>query len=181
MRGLGLRVKEAATIRVEHFKKEEQGWKVNIAKGTGITKGGRFRYLDVPKSFERELERMLYGKSPGEQLVSIKLDTIRQSVSKGLKKAGIVQKGRGCHGFRHAFARERVADLMKDRGLNEKGYTMLQRVLENRVEGKLANYGIFREEDKRLFEQVRQVINVVHGEIGHGNDRWDLAEVYMKQ
>ncbi|WP_193767237.1 hypothetical protein [Lysinibacillus parviboronicapiens] len=37
--------------RVEHFVPNERGigWCLTIEKGTGITKGGRFRQVDVPQ------------------------------------------------------------------------------------------------------------------------------------
>ena len=180
MRGLGLRVRESANIRVEHFVRTEGGWRVQIDKGAGITKGGRFRHFDVPKSFERELERLLQGKGPMERLVRIKVDTIRESVSKGLKKAGIEQNRRGCHGFRHAFARSRVETIFEERGLNERGHQMMQRILGNREVGRQADYGILKIEDQQLYLEVREVMDKVHGEIGHGANRWDLAMRYMR-
>ena len=122
---------------------------------------------------------MLKGKSPNDQLVSIKVDTIRRSVSKGLKKAGIEQNKRGCHGFRHAFARKRLQTLMEERNIT-KGHEMLQRILDNKEIGRVADYGIFSPNDKSLFVAVREVVDQIHSEIGHGKDRWDLAMVYMK-
>ncbi|AQQ55621.1 site-specific integrase [Planococcus lenghuensis] len=181
MRGLGFRVREAANVRTEHFvQKEAGGWRVQIDQGAGITKGGRFRHFDVPKPFEQELERMLQGKRPEERLVPVQVDTIRQAVSKGLKTAGIEQNRRGCHGFRHAYARERIDILFRQRGLSDTGHTMMQRVLENRQEGKPADYGILTAADKRLYAEVRGVMDRVHAEIGHGANRWDLAMRYMK-
>lgn len=180
MRGLGLRVRESANIRVEHFVRTGKGWRVQIDKGAGITKGGRFRYFDVPKPFEKELERMLQGKDSLDRLVQIKVDTIRESVSKGLKKAGIEQNRRGCHGFRHAFARSRVETLFRERGLGERGHQMMQRILVNREVGRQADYGILKVEDQQLYLEVRNVMDEVHAEIGHGANRWDLAMRYMK-
>lgn len=180
MRGLGFRVREAAHIRAEHFIQTDKGWRVQIDKGAGITKGGRFRHFDVPKSFEKELERMLQGKDPMDRLVRIQVDTIRESVSNGLKKAGIEQNRRGCHGFRHAYARERVDRIFKERGLENSGHQMMERILSNREIGRQADYGILKNEDKQLYETVRGVINQVHSEIGHGANRWDLAMRYMR-
>ena len=181
MRGLGFRVREAANVRAEHFvQKETGGWHVQIDQGAGITKGGRFRHFDVPKPFERELERILEGRQPEERLVPVQVDTIRQAVSKGLKTAGIEQNRRGCHGFRHAYARERISVLFQECGLGDGGHTMMQRVLENRIEGKPADYGILTATDRRLYAKVRDVMDRVHAEIGHGANRWDLAMRYMK-
>lgn len=176
---LGLRVKEVAKIRVEHFININGNWQIYIEKGNGVTKGGRFRQLDVPKHFEPELEPMLNGKTANDQLVNIKVDTIRKSVSKGLKKAGVEQNKRGCHGFRHSFARNRLKLLMTERKIH-RGGEMLKRILENMEIGKVADYGIFSPNDKSLFVAVREVVDQVHSEIGHGKNRWDLAMVYMK-
>ncbi|MGG3451244.1 integrase domain-containing protein [Domibacillus aminovorans] len=180
MRELGLRVKEAANVRVEHFVRNQDGWRLSIENGSGITKGGRFRETPVPKAFEPEMEGMLHGKDPEQKVLPIKADTIRRAVNLACKKADIVQDRRGCHGFRHAYARGRVETLMKDQGLNERGDRMLHRILTNRTERKQADYGMVSKEDKKLFKKVREVVNTVHSEIGHGKDRWDLAEVYMK-
>ncbi len=51
MREMGLRIKGAVNERVEHFVPNERGigWCLTIEKGTGITKGGRFRQVDVPQ------------------------------------------------------------------------------------------------------------------------------------
>ncbi|MET1029590.1 integrase domain-containing protein [Domibacillus tundrae] len=57
MRGLGLRSSEALSVRKEHFQKDENGWKLVIGRGEGITKGGRPREVPVRKSFEPTLER----------------------------------------------------------------------------------------------------------------------------
>ena len=180
MREMGLRIKEAVNVRVEHFVSNREGWKLMIEKGSGVTKGGRFRETPVPKRFERELERMLAGKEPEECLVTIKYDSVRRAVNLACRKAGIIQDGRGCHGFRHAYARERVSELLAEKGIGEEGERMLQRVLSNREDHRRADYGIFLPKDRRLFNKVREVVNQVHSEIGHGEDRWALAEVYMK-
>ena len=56
---------------------------------------------------------------------------------------------------------------------------MVARIMENRDKGRFANYGI-HEKDQVLFENVKEVMDMVHSEIGHGKGRWDLAEVYMR-
>lgn len=81
MRGLGLRIKEALNVRVEHFVKEADGWKLRIEKGTGITKGGSFRYAPVPASFNGRLELLIQGKGQHERLVSVSLDTVRKRIN----------------------------------------------------------------------------------------------------
>lgn len=178
-REMGLRIREACNVRVEHFQKNEQGWKLKIEKGGGITKGGRFRETPVPKHFEKELERMVRGKEQMDTLVSVKSDTVRRAVNKACKKTGILQNGRGTHGFRHAFTRERVDQLLDQQGIKDAGRKMIDRIMENRDQGRSAYYGIL-DHNKELFDKVKSVIDQVHSEIGHGKDRWDLASVYMR-
>ena len=180
-RELGLRVREAAGVEVRHFQPTEQGWKLMIRNGDGkgITKGGRFREVAVPDRFKAELERMTHGKGSHEKLIAVVRDTVRKAVGVACKKAGITQNERGTHGFRHAYARERVDQLFKERGIREVGHKMVARIMENRDQGRFANYGI-HEKDQVVFDHVKEVIDAVHSEIGHGKDRWDLAAVYMR-
>ena len=180
-RELGLRVRESVRVEVQHFKQDDRGsWQLIIEKGTGITKGGRFREVPVPKSFQGVLERMMNGKESRERLVPIERDTVRRAVNEACRKAKIVQRGRGTHGFRHAYSRERMDQLFKERGIQEKALKMIERIMSNRDQGRPANYSILSENDKTLFKEVKQVMDQVHSEIGHGKDRWDLAAVYMR-
>lgn len=181
MRGLGLRSSEALSVRKEHFRKGKNGaWKLVIGRGECITKGGRPREIPVRDSFAPTLERLLEGKGEKEQLVKLHERTVRRGISAALKKEGIVQNRRGCHGFRHTYARERVHELMQEKGLNEQGHAMLRRCLMNYDLGRKANYGIHSNGDRQLYSEVKNVIDTVHSELGHGKDRWDLAAVYMK-
>lgn len=173
MYGLGLRVKEAANIRVEHFVPTGTGWRVEIKNGSGVTKAGRFRQLVVPKHFEKDLLRMLSGKEPIDRLVSIKLDTIRKSVNEGFKKAGIIQSKRGCHGFRHSYARKRMTELLTKEETN-----LFSSCMERYMENKAFDYGVH---DKKLFDNMKAKMDLVHSELGHGKNRFDLAVRYMKK
>lgn len=181
MRGLGLRSSEALSVRKDHFQRGENGkWTLLIGKGESITKGGRPREIPVRDSFTPTLEKLLEGKGEKDQLVKLHDRTLRRGISAALKKEGIEQKRRGGHGFRHAYARERVSELMQERGLNEKGHAMLRRCLANYDLGRKVNYGIHSNGDRQLYSKVKNVIDTVHSELGHGKDRWDLAAVYMK-
>lgn len=181
-RELGLRVRESVRVEVQHFKPTDDGlgWQLVIEKGGGITKGGRFRQVPVPEHFRVNLERMLDGKAAHEKLVPVERDTVRRAVNGACKKAGVVQGGRGVHGFRHAYSRERLDQLFKERGIQEQAAQMVERIMSNRDQNRLANYGILSERDRTLFEEVKKVVDQVHGEIGHGKDRWDLAGIYMR-
>lgn len=178
MREMGLRVKEAVNVRVEHFVPNDTatGWKLSIKEGTaaGITKGGRFREIDVPRDFEQRLERLIANKSPKERLVNVSHSTVRDGVNVACKRGGVAQAGRGCHGFRHAYARERMDQLM-----TSEQKQMIKRVLENRKMGRAADYGILREHDKQLYVTAKAAMDQIHSELGHGKNRWALAMRYM--
>lgn len=179
-RELGLRVKEAVRVEVQHFEPDNGQWKLKITKGTGITKGGRHRSVPVPTAFIPELQRMIQGKAPNQQLVSVDRDTVRRAVNEACRKAGVVQAGRGVHGFRHQYSRARLQELIAQRNIAEAAPQMIERIMANREQGRKADYGILSDVDKTLFSEVKQVIDQVHAEIGHGQNRWDLAAVYMR-
>lgn len=178
MRELGLRVREATNIRVEHFiyQKETNSWKLEIKKGdgAGITKGGRKREITVPQQFEKRLEQLLKGKGEKERVVNVSYSTIRDGINVACKKAGINQAGRGAHGFRHAYARNRMNQLMTG---EQKG--MMQRIIDNCKVGRKADYSILSESDKLLYNATKEVMDQIHGELGHGKNRWELAMRYM--
>ena len=175
MQNLGLRVREAANVRVEHFVQNADGsWQLKIEIGRGITKGGRFRHVPVPENFKTRLESLLANKQPNERLVNVSQTTIRDGVNVACKKAEIIQGERGCHGFRHAYARNRLNELAtKDQR------EMMNRILENRSVGRRADYGIVSAKDKELFTETKAVMDKIHGELGHGGNRWELAARYM--
>lgn len=176
MRGLGLRVKEAVNVRVEHFVPNDKctGWRLSIEKGGGITKGGRFRQVDVPQHLEQRLVSWMANKSPKECLVNVSQSTVRDGVNVACKRGGVTQASRGCHGFRHTYARERMDQLM-----NSEEKQMMQRVLENRKMGRTADYGILSKHDKQLYAIAKEAMDKIHSELGHGKNRWALAMRYM--
>lgn len=176
MRELGLRVKEAANVRREHIVPTEdgRGLQLEIKAGSGITKGGRYRNVPVPERFEQRLREILAGKQEHERLVNVSSTTLRDAVNVACKKTGIQQNGRGCHGFRHAYARERMQQLM-----NQDQQAMMHRVLENCKVGRKADYGILSDRDKALWESTKEQMDLIHSELGHGKNRWALAMRYM--
>lgn len=176
MDNMGFRIKEAVNVRVEHFVPNDTGtgWKLIIKNGAGITKGGRPREIDVPHRFEKRLENLMANKSPQERLVNVAESTVRDGVNVACKRGGVAQAGRGCHGFRHAYARERMDQLMTN---EEK--QMMQRILANRKIGRAADYGILREHDKKLYAAAKEAMDQIHSELGHGKNRWALAMRYM--
>lgn len=176
MQNLGLRVREAANIRVEHFVPTPQGWVVEIKKGAGITKGGRHRDIPVPKNFEKQLEQLLVNKRPEDSVVKVAESTIRDGINVACKKSGVIQGGRGAHGFRHAYARQRMDQLA-----TTDQRQMMVRILDNREMGRNADYGILSHEDKSLYADTKAVMDKIHEELGHGADRWELAMRYLRE
>lgn len=174
MRGLGLRVKESVNVRVEHFVREVDGWWLRIKQGGGITKGGRFRNVPVPASFEERLEQLVQNKGQQERLVHVAQTTVRDGVHVACQKAQIKQGGRGTHGFRHAYARERFGQMA-----TAEHRQMMLRILDNRSIGRKSDYGI-HQQDKQLYGETKQIMDKVHGELGHGANRWELAMRYLR-
>lgn len=176
MQNLGLRVREAANVRVEHFDFEDGKWSLKIKNGSGITKGGRHRNIPVPKHFEKRVEQMIANKAKSERVVRVSRETIRDGVNVACKKAGVVQGGRGTHGFRHAYARERMEQLA-----SPEQKQMMSRILSNREMGRKADYGILSNSDKALYGETKKVMDEIHEELGHGKDRWELAMRYLSE
>ena len=165
MDGLGLRVGESVQLRVGHV----QGNYVRIQDDT-ITKGGRDRVIPVPQSFQNELQKMCLGKEDWERLVPVTAGTVMNEVTAACRQLKI--KSNGTHGFRHSYARERVDQLM-----TEEEKTLFSSCMERYAEGKKFDYGVHNRE---LYESMKEKMDKVHAELGHGKDRFDLAVRYMR-
>lgn len=173
MRNLGLRVEESVKVRKEHFKPDNGGWKLDIKNGQDITKGGRYRNVPVPKEFEQRLEQLLREHAEDGRLVKIQESTVRKGLNRACEKAGVEQDGRGAHGFRHTYARERFNQMAMPEQKQ-----MMVRILENRAIGRKADYGVH---DKQLYNATKEIMDKVHEELGHGKNRWELAMRYLKE
>ncbi|MBO7748992.1 site-specific integrase [Paenibacillus sp. MWE-103] len=173
---LGLRAKEAINIRVEHIIQRENGQlQVHIEQGRGITKGGRYRDIPVPIAYEKPLRQLIQGKEATQKILGgIKEGTLRSGLKRACDRSGVVSFG--WHGFRHTYARTRLSELLGDR--QAQGKIIIERMLENRANGRKVHTGISSSE-KELFNVVKESINTVHHELGHGDNRWGLVAVYM--
>lgn len=182
-RNLGLRVREACHVLVQHFLIRSDGtYELNIpeGEGKGITKGGRYRITRVPEHFTAEIQRLLKNKSAQDRLIPVKTSTVRKGVNRACKKAGIIQNGRGTHGFRHLYCRDRLLQLLAEESIESEGQVLLERIMSNRDQGRDADYGILTSRDKEVYRTLKAAIDQIHSEIGHGEDRWDLAERYLR-
>jgi integrase len=172
---LGLRAREVANIRVEHIVERQDGrLQVHIEHGKGVTKGGRFREIPVPARYEAALRQLIHGKPLDQKILKIKEGTLRSGLKRASDRSQVPSAG--WHGFRHTYARERLEIILGDR--IQEGKEMIGQMLENRSEGRKVDAGINGQE-KELFQTVKDAINTVHHELGHGDNRWGLVAVYM--
>lgn len=170
---LGLRAREVINLTPEHFDLKNNVLK--IENGKGITKGGRKREIQIPEKLRETINEMIRDKQLHEKIIPVKDNTLRAALLKAGKITGI--QTNGTHMFRHTFARERFKELLGDsygRGQEVLGY-----ILKNHEQGKRADYGV-SQEFKDIYQEVQDVMNIVHGELGHGKGRLDLAHVYLK-
>lgn len=173
----GLRLREVANTTAAHIIERDGTlyWKavadslaLNTAKG--VTKAGRPRETPVKPLYERLVREMIQGKAPNEKICSVAYNTLKSAYTR--HDVG------GSHAFRHTYARDMVMLEFERRGIAVEGRQMLQRMLENRAKGFRKDHLVTREE-KVLYKQVNQVVDLVHGYLGHGRGRIDLCEVYM--
>lgn len=164
MHNMGFRVSGSVSIKVEN---------INFDKGivSVIEKGGRYREVSIPQGFEKTLAGMIEGKESHERLVPIKPGTVSDAVKKASEKLN-VKNYTGTHAFRHTYARNRVNELMTKNEMD-----LFQRCLSQYATGKDFNYGVH---DRELYNSMKSKMDQVHKEIGHGNNRFDLALRYMR-
>ena len=113
---------------------------------------------------------MCTGKEEHERLVNLSAGTVMNEVKAACKQLNI--KSNGTHGFRHSYARDRVDQLM-----TQAEKTLFSSCMNRYVENKNFDYGIHNRE---FYQSMKEKMDQVHGELGHGKDRFDLAVRYMK-
>lgn len=171
---LGLRIREVCNIRVEHIIDKNSHLHLSIpnGQGKGITKGGRYREVAVPRSYEAELSILLNGKDPKERILNVTPGTLRSALKRGCDKTKT--KSKGWHGFRHTYARNRLLNLLGDK--NEVGKELIRKMLDNRDKHLTIDRNVKNHPD---FKFIVDKINQVHSELGHGPNRWGLMAVYL--
>lgn len=173
----GLRLREVAKTTAAHIV-EKDGmlyWKAVADReapntSVGVTKAGRPRETPIKPEYEYVVREMVQGKAPIEKLCGVAYNTLKSAYTR-------YEVG-GSHAFRHTYARDMVVQEFEKRGIVTKGREMLQKMLENREKGFRKDHLVTREE-RALYKQVNEVIDSVHGYLGHGHGRIDLCEVYM--
>ena len=163
MHNMGLRVSGSVSVKVSD---------VNFEKGViSVTeKGGKYREVPIPQGFEKTLAEMIKGKEPAEKLVNITARAVQNEVNKVCKKLGI--QNTGTHAFRHTYARNRVDQLM-----TKEEKDLFQKCISRYVENKPFDYGV---KNRRLYNSMKSKMDQIHGELGHGKNRFDLAVRYMR-
>lgn len=175
----GLRVRELANATT-HYIQERDGrlyWVADSTKGAlnasqGVTKAGRSRIAMCNPLKAPEVRQMLQKRSPGDYLTKIKYNSIRSAY----KRAGV----EGTHTFRHNYAREMMRQGLENRGFDvDRARDMLKAYREIKDSG---NNSRKMQELKQQegFKELQICMNEVHGYLGHGADRMDLAHVYLE-
>lgn len=177
----GLRLKEVARTKCA-FILEEEGilyWHTvadsdALNKAKGVTKGGRPRKTPCLPMYEMIIRKLIQDKQPNEFLVPIRYNSIKSAYY----RAGLEE---GSHGLRHTYARYMLhihlkqlpVDLLQSR-------RMLTQIIENNEAGYRKDHLVLKE-DVQLYRQVNEIIDIVHDYLGHGENRTDLAQVYLSE
>lgn len=174
----GLRLREAANTRVAHIVERDGRlyWKaVNdktaLNTSVGVTKAKRGRETPCRPDYEVKIRELIQGKEQSQYVSQIKYNSLKSAYN----RAGI----EGSHSFRHTYAREMLTRELQSRGIEKKGRSMIQRMLENHEKGYRKDHLVTKDE-RSLYQEVNQAIDKIHAYLGHGKGRIDLCEVYMK-
>ncbi|MGO4344531.1 tyrosine-type recombinase/integrase [Paenibacillus sp. MCAF9] len=170
---LGLRIREVCNLRIEFVVEKNGEMHIHIppGEGKGITKGGRFRSLPVPAQYQSKLRELIINRNSKDKILNVKQGTLRSALKRACDKLGI--KSRGWHGFRHTYARNRLELLLGDK--KEIGKDIIREMLNNREKHLKIDQKIIHPD----LEVVQKMINQIHSELGHGENRWGLMAVYL--
>lgn len=166
MKNTGMRVSEACSVEVQNIDFERSVVSV-------VGKGGLYREIPLKNDFRGYLERLTENMDKHERLVK----TTAKTVSNDCKRVAVkqdIKNWSGTHGFRHSYARNEVERLMTQ---DEK--QMFERCIENYADGKRFDYAV-RTEQRELYDSMKEKMDEIHKNLGHGKNRFDLALRYMK-
>ena len=166
---LGLRIREACHIRVEHIVENENGMFLDIKNGKGITKGGKARIVPIPKEFQQKVMDLCANATPDGRLAHITESGFRNALSRFNQKSEV--KIDGSHSFRHCYARKRFEQLLGAK--SDLGYKY--------IFDKISKTDITGLYDNSLIKEIEYSMDLVHKELGHGKNRYDLARVYLQR
>lgn len=178
-RAFGLRLREVAKTRAAHII-EQNGclyWKAIEDKKAlntshGITKAGRSRSTPCNPEMENRIRQIIKNKPSESFLVPLKYNSLKSAYSRANLS--------GSHSFRHTYARNMLKLDFQQLSIEKQGRDIVERMLINREKGYRKDYQIERSE-RELYKKVNQVVDRVHGYLGHGESRSDLMQVYMRE
>lgn len=175
----GLRADEVCKIEARHFVYDDKTDKYSICIEKNdlsrVTKGNRYRNIEIDSVHTKRIESMLNDKLPDERLINLDSEALSVAVLRVKRQENIALNIESMHGFRHTFARERFIQLSKG---SEEQQDMINRIVDNLYEGRRANYGV-KEEEKDIYNSTKHTMDCVHEELGHGQSRWYLAMRYL--
>ncbi|MEK4758941.1 integrase [Viridibacillus sp. FSL E2-0187] len=176
----GLRLKEASSTTKAFIIQQgneifwaasDDSLAVNPAKG--VTKGGRARKTQCRPDYEERIKKLLSGKSDYEYLVPIHYNSLKSAYY----RAGLIE---GSHGLRHTYARYMLNLEFKKYGIELEGRRMMTQMIENRAAGYRKDH-LVSAEQRELYDLTNKIMDTIHGYLGHGSNRTDLAEVYLTE
>jgi len=166
MHGFGLRVEEATTVRVTDI--DFQAKSIDILFG----KGGRPRTIYFENKHIEKLEEMTKGKDLNDCLVPVSKTAVSNEIKKTANQLGY-KNYTGTHSFRHSYARERLDVLM-----TREEKDLFEKQIKHYKDKKPFDYAI-QKDKQELYNSMKSKIDQIHHELGHGNNRFDLALRYM--
>ncbi|BAK15697.1 site-specific recombinase XerC [Solibacillus silvestris StLB046] len=179
----GLRLKEVSNIKVKHFDLKNNQIYIPAGEGAGVTKGGRYRVIPLESDKDIKLILNIADKAENDKVIEISYETIRKSVRNAYNKARISSCDKGCHRFRHSFARNRFKMYLSR--INEPINHINDLLTKLDFEMKNSNSRYFYCKEGGLI-QIVQLANKVLDELGHTKSepleksiRRDLYLVYL--
>jgi len=175
----GLRAKELANIRKEHFMKVKKQYIIHIKAGAGITKGGRPRMVIVDEEHTPFIDYFLKDIDDHEKVMRGKSDQdLRNHVLRIKKDKGMdYTDRRGLHGLRHSFARNRLQAIIEEEQDDESAAVYKKLKTHFRKYNNL--HVNWSKEEKEIYHRLLVYADVVHAELGHGKGRSDLLKRYL--
>lgn len=173
----GLRAEEVCKIERRHFERHEDYYKIRIARNdpSYVTKGNRYREVQIDVEHTSRLDNLLGGLDGHERVIPLESLQLSRMVGMVKQEYDIARPIMAMHGFRHLFARTRFQNEINH---SLEHLDVMNRILDNLFEGKRADAG-FSTSEKGLYEETKAAMDRVHDELGHGQNRFDLAMRYL--
>lgn len=173
----GLRAEEVCRIERRHFERHEDHYKIRIARDdpSYVTKGNRYREVRIDAEHTSRLDDLLGRLDERERVIPLESLQLAKMVAAVKQEYDIARPIMAMHGFRHLFARTRFQDEINH---SSDHLDVMNRILDNLFEGKRADTG-FSTAEKELYEETKAAMDRVHDELGHGQNRFDLAMRYL--